>query len=504
MLALSNKVDEMKWMWKDKVWPVWMVAWLFVLVGLSHHEAGARRRQVVVNPAFVQIGPVQSPSPYVGQFRRLPKEERQRIEADTAHLKNGDKVSGVIEGITDGSLFLGSELLPEAVKIPLKNVDNILFKDREESGFERDAWAVALNGDCFGVTLKGCEGGEVVAETDFSAACRIKREHLAGVVFRREPRVIYRADFEGGDSSGFKCSGRKWDVSDGRFGPSDDSSWSGAYLKLRQEGRMRYMWRASEEKGRGMQSWFMFFAQDPDHNAPGNAYQVRTSAHSVYLYRTVQNNTQHLATFNLPIRKNSSQFEVDYDSRSGVIRLKADGDELTAGVFASPISRGDYIILAGRAKHSFDDIVVEQLTDAVLPATGEEADGKDCVFLTNGDRLSGRIVLISEGKVRMETGYCREPLEVPLDEVSAVRFSGAMAEDQELPVISLRNGDRLSGEVMWLEGGPLGLRSPYLGEIQVDVNDVASVVFPAEEGFFEQGQTANVEIGLPQRIPGIR
>jgi hypothetical protein len=440
----------------------------------------------------------------------MPKETDNRgTVADTLQLRNGDTVSVTIEQISEGVATLRSELLSDRVRIALKNIDEIVFRDTQIDALRRQGKAFFANGDSLSVDVTGYDGALLTATTDFEPERQIERRHILGIVFERDARVMYRADFEDGGSAGFKSTSGEWTASRGTLGPSEETEWTGAYLKLRQEGRVRYRWTQSEEDNRGTEAWFSFFAGHFDHYAPGEAYQVRSSPFSVTLYRTIQNNAQHVATFGLRTRKNTRRFEVEYDSRTGMFLLKVDGEELTTGIFGSPIPRGEYVVLGAQAKHRFDDIVIEQVGEAVLPERGDAADARDCILLVNGDRLSGKVIALSDGKTQIETGYSREVTEAPLQEISAVRFGqmggvqgsgaggqgsggeGEGGESAQLPVVFFRNGDRLSGEVVAYTGGFLRLRSPCIGELELDAKRVSSI---------DLGRSEHENAPVPQSI----
>ncbi|MDP2898901.1 MAG: hypothetical protein Q8Q12_20380 [bacterium] len=474
----------------------WIAIWLILSTFCLYGQAFAAR---VPPPRRARLIARASPEePYSAGYYPWPKNsEKQKTEWDTLHLRNEDKVSGTIERIAEGVAVLRSEFLAEPMRIPLKNVHEIGFKDRVEESSRRQAKVIFANGDSLSVDVTGYDGERLTVTTDFDPERRIGREYVSGIIFERDARVVYRADFEDGNSAGFKSTSGEWTASRGTFGPSEETEWTGAHLRLRQEGHVRYRWTQSEEDNRGTEAWLSFFARHFDHYAPGEAYQVRSSPFSVTLYRTIQNNAQHVATFGLSERKSTRRFEVEHDSRTGLFRLKVDGEELTAGVFASPIPRGEYVVLGAQAKHRFDDIVIEQVSEAVLPEEGDAADLKDCVLLTNGDRLSGKVIALSEGKARIETGYSGGTTEMPVTEISAVRFGGSVeTETAELPVVLFRNGDRLSAEVVGYAlpdpvaqasrlqtrmAGSLRVKSLCLGELELDVKSVSSVDFGGEE-----------------------
>ena len=460
---------------------------IFAWAALPWGEAVEIENLIVRKPMPLQSA--RFPSGGVSDFRYLPKEKGPKLKVDTAYLRNGDKLSGVVESISDGSLILRSESLPDAAKLPLENVRKLLFTDREQGTTEgEDADALLVNGDSVNISVKRYDGKEVVAATSFSSEVRIQKEHVAGIVFGRRPRVVYEANFDGGDSCGFRSVvGDDWAVKDGRYGAlNSEGQRRGAYLLLPQEGHVAYTWTLSKQTGNLFDASFCFFAKRPDPEMPGDAYSVRISGMVVHLYRTIANNSQHVMNYPASGNRSSRTFEVDYDSRRGTIRLKLDGDELIAGQFASPLTRGKYIIVSARPGEGFDSITVRQAADGVPPSLGKEGN-KDCLRLANGDRLSGTVIRISEGKVRMETAYSTEPLELQETEVSSLRLGTASRDEAErLPAVLFRNEDRLSGQVVRLEERSLRVRTPYLGEIEMDVNDVASIIFPGEEELLDE------------------
>ncbi len=414
-------------------------------------------------------------------FRLLPtKAGGEKRDTDTVWLRNGDKVSGEIQRISGGVAVLRSELLPEAMRIPLANMLRLLLKDRQGSIFKGGATVFLVNGDHLSVNLQALDEQEALAEVVFHDEVRIRREHLSGIVFLREPRLIYETDFASGDACGFESADHTWTVADGALRPSNSSRRvRGAYLRLPQEGHLKYSWRVSVEGRRSLHAALYVFAGAPDPYQPGNAYHVLVSGTGVNLYRTIRDNSQHMASSMLSSNKNSRLMELDYDSRSGIARVSVDGKEVIVGQFGSPLTSGEYLIAFSNARDSFEHIAVRQVTGPLVSSRGEKVEQEDCVFLMRGDRLSGKVTRVSDGKVRIETVYSAEPLEVPLEEISSVRFSRVEESAKTgLSRICLRNGDEMSGVVTRLEEGQFQVSSPLLGDQRMDSADVRDVLFP--------------------------
>ncbi len=438
-------------------------------------------------------------------FQFVPKEKKRKVEHDTAYLRNGDKISGSVERISDGFVVVRSPLLAESARVPLKNVRTISLKNRGEVSPGRQAAAFFFNGDRLSVDLRGVEGGRVTLATDFAPQVVVRKDDLARIVFRREPAIVYEADFSDGDMCGFKSGmGSEWGVKQGALRALGNDGWDrGAYLKLRQEGHLRYTWKLAASAGSSPHSSLFFFAERPDPYQIGNAYQVLISGRGVNLYATVLNNSQHLASYMLSSDKASQNLELDYDSLTGEVSLKVDGQEVIAGEFTLPIGSGEYIVVSAPPRDGFDYIRVMRVADAVLPTAGEGEEGKDSVLLRNGDRLSGEVAQISEGKVRVKSSYSGEALDVPLDQISSFGFGRSAAKEAvQTPVVSFWNGDRLTGEVMRLDGNSLRLRSAYLGEIEVEASAVSDIVFEDGSGLSEATNEADKSERWPQLLHG--
>jgi putative salt-induced outer membrane protein len=96
----------------------------------------------------------------------------------------------------------------------------------------------------------------------------------------------------------------------------------------------------------------------------------------------------------------------------------------------------------------------------------------DVVTLENGDRVSGTIKLIREGKLIIETAYAGE---VPIDYAVVT----GIETDGEIPVF-LASGDRVTGKVEVVEPGKLRVVSAS-GAVNVAVADVKGLHEPVTE-----------------------
>lgn len=98
----------------------------------------------------------------------------------------------------------------------------------------------------------------------------------------------------------------------------------------------------------------------------------------------------------------------------------------------------------------------------------------------NGDELPGLILESSSGEVRWEATPFAAPLEIGLEQLSGLQFSSESdpaAESGPRFRFEMKNGDRINGDFVSVQGTSLLLESPqFTGKIQVKLDAIARVV----------------------------
>jgi putative salt-induced outer membrane protein YdiY len=101
---------------------------------------------------------------------------------------------------------------------------------------------------------------------------------------------------------------------------------------------------------------------------------------------------------------------------------------------------------------------------AVLLAVGVAS--ADTIALTNGDRLTGEIVALRDGKIVVRTAYAGE---VPVD-----RAMLAGVDSEKGVTVWLASGDRLTGDLVPLEGDRFNVMTPG-GAVGIAASDITGL-----------------------------
>ena len=122
-----------------------------------------------------------------------------------------------------------------------------------------------------------------------------------------------------------------------------------------------------------------------------------------------------------------------------------------------------------------------------------KAGGADVVTLTSGDKLTGKVVSIEAGKrLTLKSPNYLSPVAVRLSALSRVRMKpGLKAKGDD--VVRLTNGDRLRGKIVAITDGAVLLESNSAGAMRIARNVTESVSFSGGDGAliesaFENGQ----------------
>jgi len=118
--------------------------------------------------------------------------------------------------------------------------------------------------------------------------------------------------------------------------------------------------------------------------------------------------------------------------------------------------------------------------------TAVEPTFADRIWLENGDRISGEIARLADGKLTLHTPYAGD-LTLEWKEIQSLET------DKEIGVIAA-NGDRITGRFSRGENGEMALQSSLLGNIAIQKDGIAALVPPGEAGAPAELKTAQAEI----------
>jgi len=133
------------------------------------------------------------------------------------------------------------------------------------------------------------------------------------------------------------------------------------------------------------------------------------------------------------------------------------------------------------------DIVVAEWNGMPDSARSLESDESDVILLTNGtDRFSGTVDTIANGVLELDGRYAR--LQVPVEEIAEVHFARQALRQSEASAgrevrVHFQPLGRLSGAPGTADDSRLRLRSPLLGELEVDLAPAVILEFQSGNSF---------------------
>ena len=129
------------------------------------------------------------------------------------------------------------------------------------------------------------------------------------------------------------------------------------------------------------------------------------------------------------------------------------------------------------------------LTCALIAATAAPALA-DTVTTKNNDRLSGTIVELADGQLKLQPGYGGDKITIPMDHVSGI------TSDKPLRV-TLEDGTQIVGTAVAAPGGTMALEAKDLGKtvsVQIDkITEVRQGDAPPKKALRTEGR---INIGL--------
>jgi hypothetical protein len=401
------------------------------------------------------------------QLEQIPVAKPQ--PHDVLHLRNEDKITGTILRLDEDAFILEANLVDGEVRVPVSNVALALFRTRDEVPQIPTDRLVFPNGDRLSVRLNRLGDGVLKATTSAGGQIEVKTERLTGLIFQREPVVVYENDFESDDLKRIEPISGTWAIEDGVLKQKErNASFSNAALQLIQDGRFKYEWVANLVSSYSY--GFYVFADNASAVHGGTSYLIMAQGQSIYLYKVRNGNQQYLANYRLPKRIKDTRFVLDYDPTNGHIILTVNGDDVFRYRDPEPITSGQYVILRTDSVGNFDEITIHRLGGGRLLPTEAKARGRDIVCLANTDEVSGTVISVDDATVLMKTDYDRDPVDIQREYVSSLTFyrQAATSAKPNSFVVTLVNDDRLTGQLARLDAETMTLDTAVVGQITLD------------------------------------
>jgi len=439
-----------------------------------------------------------------GSFEELPVEGKR--ERDVVVLKSGDSLSGRVLRMDAGTsrsapccaaralvprLAAGRaaavRFLPEMVEgtitVPLGSVKRLEFRKRAEGENAGEGEVALVGGGRFtalDIRMNGDNLSFRTMRSAPSAHTELDMDKIAWVTLDCGPLVLLRNDFAAEGEPSFVGDGGEWVIHKGQFLflQMDPNQYRGkAYARLRQWGRMRYVWTLDTSKG--MNAGVHILASDREgEERAGSSYRVQLEYNRVAVYKLTERAETQVFFCQLASVNPRAKSEVEYNCESGEMRIWVDERQIANLRDKMPVASGEYVVLRADGRAAFDDIQVENI-GGEFPLWETER-GEDVVVFRNGDKVVGDVREVSEREVVVIGRAEGRDVKVEREKVWRIVFGGR-ASPTEGGVKGARvvfwDDNRLSGEVKSLEKDVLVVENETAGKLNFDVASVREIIF---------------------------
>ena len=443
--------------------------------GLS---AGDVRIEINVGVARIEVRETTSSPP--------PEEPagEEVFSEDTIEFKNGDRLTGNIESISDGSIVIDCQMIIGKSAVSLSDARKVFFTGK--TGHTQTAYedqVVFPNGDRLSLSVSKLDEKFLEGETLTGDPLKLDKSRIEGIIFNRAAVKVMDERFDDAESTRFQGTSGDWVVVNGKYvqrkiGRSARGGHK-AYAPLTQRGRYIYKWTLDTSGESSYYNGFYFFANNERSTHGGTGYQVSFRGQSVILYKIEGDRTRQLSSCDIPSEENRLECELEFDSGKGLIVLKINGRQVFSRTDARPVKKGKYVMIFSTGDASFDDIVIIRLGDNSLPQASSDESDEDIVLYVNGETLSGSVVSVTEEYVIVENEYDPEGMAIPKRMISSMRFKGAADavpdETGTLWKFIMWNDDIITGEILTLDKDFLRTRSIFAGDLTIPRELVKSI-----------------------------
>jgi len=304
----------------------------------------------------------------------------------------------------------------------------------------------------------------------------IPKSEIAGIGLYRPDDVLLESDFSSREKMRFVPLLGSWSVEKDRLVQASPLPFCRAYVRVVQAGVMRYEW-ATEISSSSI-CGIAFCVERSDTRLGDSAYMAMIRGDMLHFYRII-GEARHEGRRD---RINSSgplvRFRIEYDPRSGEIVVWAEGEMLMRLVDPDPLQGGEYVVLHTEGPAAFDDIKVTHLVGGIKGLS--PVSDSDTVVLSNGDRVSGQVVGISE-KVVLKNLYAPAEMTIDRSNVRSIAFgfssAGPNVTRTDLPQISLWNGDVIYAEITAMDAYSATLKPSFAPGLVVPRTSLRTIAF---------------------------
>jgi len=410
------------------------------------------------------------------------------IEAsgDVIEFLNRDRLHGRFVSASSRGIVWTPFASPASVEFGLAAVARVSMGGAKKDASAGNAVVILTNGDSLPGNLASIDDNTLALETPYAGRLAIRRAMVETI----RPKALSSAILYAGPKSLEEWSltrtghAKTWMFKNGALYAIQPYAISRAIENFPDRARIEFTaeWRA------GYPSFWVAFCGD-NLQEPANCYMLQVSGASIYLQRMSRESGsrnvgggENLERFSNR-RTDKGRFGIYINKERRSVALMVDGKLAREWVDPAGFA-GKGNVLMFRPNNQ-GDLKISQILvagwDGALPSAGETqaASGEDGIRFENGDRVSGKLLGISGGKVRFEASY--GAFEAPVERVGEISLARARAErarrNREDVRCSFCGGGQVTLKLVSAEQGTAKGSSENFGDASVDLGYVLGMDF---------------------------
>ena len=406
---------------------------------------------------------------------------------DSVTFLNGDRLKGLLGSVEPqkGGLTWKSPYSVKPIDLSLESVDTMLLKPRGGSGKKWGTASIHLsNDDAVWGDIVAMDNDKLTLNTWYAGRLEFRRSMVARIrVQNKDSNVVY----EGPNSLaewtiGRRGSSKTWEFKKGSLYGLQQSPAAMKIKDMPDKVKIDFTmsWRGSYP---GMAISFF----NDNLTRQSDCYAITISGTSLYLYRySRQRGSSNLGSANLQSLtsngKRTARLSILADRKGEKIALMVDGALVKQWVDKTGVEHnGDVLMFYPQNQNGckIGDIRVSAW-DGSIPQAGSEPTEKsvqDLIRLANGDKVSGKILTISEGSIKFQASYAE--MAIPLNrivEIVTAQDKREMARRNQFDSkFTLVNGGVITFNLKTIQSDEASGDSENFGSISLPLSAVREV-----------------------------
>lgn len=314
--------------------------------------------------------------------------------------------------------------------------------------------------------------------TSYARDLSIRRLMVSSIALVPSSDVVFKGPT---GAEQWKLSSTSWQYRDNAL-YCNGSGYAGAHANLPDTAQIEFTaaWKSSYPYFR-----FAFYSASLS-SYSSRSYSFRSSSSYLRMYRYGGSGSTSLPSHNHSgfAGKSKARFRVFVDKKTKRIFIFMDDQKVVQWTEPQEwVGGGNAVVFYGYSGHplKITDFVVRQWDGTTLPgkSAAPAKAAQDVLELINGDKVTGVLSGINEGKLSFKTSYAS--IDIPMQRVSAISMSGETAErakrNRNDVRIHLANTGSVTLNLKALSEGKITGNSENFGDVTVSMDSVVTLDF---------------------------